>query len=258
MLLGNASSVAAGEYRVIATNSDGCSDTAGITVSYAPKPDLGADISRSKCPGFSYNLQLIYNEAGVAYSYLNGNFDPVANPAAVQTGIYQIIATNLTGCSDTVAVTITDNVKPVLGADTSVYHTCPGEFTNLLPLYTTTGLTAVWNTGNPSSVAPGTYRLVVTNNFGCTDTAFANVILETAVWKGTVSNNWHTEGNWSTNLVPSERTHVIIPAATPNICVIKNADGIAASIQVKTGATMQIINSHKLDIKGKCNTLPAN
>lgn len=32
--------------------------------------------------------------------------------------------------------------------------------------------------------------------------------------------------------VPTERTHLIIPAATPNACALKDANGIAASIQV--------------------------
>ena len=153
----------------------------------------------------------------------------------LDAGVYNVIGTNTNGCTDTLLITLNNNPKPNLGLSTTVYHICPGETSNLVPLYNTTGLTPVWNTVNTSSAPPGTYRLVVTNTFGCTDTAFANVVLEVARWTGTVSNNWHTAGNWDINKVPTLRTHVIIPTGTPNQCTISAADAEAASVQVRPG-----------------------
>jgi hypothetical protein len=178
-------------------------------------------------------------------------------PANIPNGTnYRVRLISSTGSfvGDTsVAITI---IKPNIGADTTVYHTCLGETTNLLPLYNTTGLTAVWNTANTSAAPPGIYRLVVTNTFGCTDTAFANVVLEVATWTGAASTDWHTAENWSINKVPGTKTHVIIPAGTLNPCFISTADGEAASVQSKTGGILQVVNNRKLLVTQKCLSLP--
>jgi hypothetical protein len=145
-----------------------------------------------------------------------------------------------------------------LGPDTTVALSCPGSTVSLLPLYNTTGLTAHWNTGNPSAAPLGNYRLDVTNGIGCKDTAFAQVSLIVAKWTGTISNDWHIAGNWNTNKIPDDKTHVIVSSVAPNPCVISNANAQAASVQVKNGATVNTINGKQLIIKGNCTTLPSN
>ncbi len=220
------------------------------------KPALGADVTGTFCTGASYDLTQHFTDNALTYSWFNQAFVAVNNPAAVLAGIYQVIGKNSFGCPDTAMVTITALPKPALGADTTVYHVCAGDRTNLLPLYNTTSLTAVWNTGNPSSVGPGNYRLIVTNSQGCKDTALANIILPTAVWTGTVSTNWHTAGNWDNGKVPDATTHVIISTAIPRICIISASDGMAASVQLKNGATLQQTNGRQLIINEKCAALP--
>ncbi|MEP7144353.1 MAG: hypothetical protein ABI707_15820 [Ferruginibacter sp.] len=148
--------------------------------------------------------------------------------------------------------------KPSLGPDTTIYHLCVGETSNLLPLYNTTGLTATWNTANTTAAPPGTYRLIGINSFGCPDTAFAFITLEVARWTGTVSNNWHTAANWNINKVPGNSTHVIIPAGTPFPCVLSTANGQAASIQLRNGASLTTNTSRQVNISGQCATLPPN
>ena len=116
----------------------------------------------------------------------------------------------------------------------------------------------MWNAGNPASVAPGNYRLVVTNSFGCTNTAFAFVKLEVAVWTGTVSSDWHNPANWNIAKVPTDKTHVIISGSVPNPCIISTANAQVASIQLRNGATVQAINNKIINVKGTCTSLPAN
>lgn len=145
-----------------------------------------------------------------------------------------------------------------LGLDTTVYLLCPGETTNLLPLYNTAGLTATWNAGNPSTVLPGTYSLIANNAANCPDTAFAIVKLETATWLGTISSDWHNPGNWNIGKVPTDKTHVIITGTTPNPCIISTGNAQAASIQVRNGGTVNAINNRLAEVSGKCLTLPAN
>ncbi len=243
-------------YRVRLTSSTGLfiGDTS-IAISIQ-KPNLGADIIRSKCLGFTYDLSSVYNTAGLTYTYFTQAFASIANPLAVETGVFQIVATNSDGCKDTAQVTVTNFVKPNLGSDTTLNHICAGETTNLNPLYKTTGLTVNWNTMNTIAASPGVYRLIVTNTSGCTDTAFANIVLEKATWTGTSSSNWHVAANWSTNKVPTLQTHVLIASGTPNSCSINTADGEAASIQIKPGAVLQVGSNRKLQITQKCTELP--
>ena len=222
------------------------------------KPNMGADLSRTYCMGRGYNLIPNFTDNALTYAYFDQSYVSLSRPDSVEAGTYQIIGTNSQGCKDTVMLTLNANPSPNLGADTTVYQSCVGETSDLNPLYNTTGLTAAWNTGNPAVVSPGIYRLIVSNGFGCTDTAFASVVLEVATWTGTVSSDWHTAGNWNIGKVPGNKTHVIIPASTPNPCIISNSNASAASIQLRGVAALQTMNNRTVDIKGACTTLPPN
>ncbi|MES2775445.1 MAG: hypothetical protein V4722_14820 [Bacteroidota bacterium] len=242
--------------RVRSTNPAFTGDTTGV-ISII-KPDLGADLTRTYCIGRGYNLMQNFTDGSLTYGYYTNAFVLLTRPDSVEAGVYQIIGTNSQGCKDTAMLTLTSNPTPNLGPDVFVYHDCLGETTNLNPLFNTSGLTVQWNTGNTNTAQPGVYRLIVTNAFGCTDTAFANIVLEVATWTGTVSSNWHTPGNWNINKVPTNKTHVIVATGTPNQCIVSTGNGEAASIQVRNGATVRTNSGRLVDVKGKCVTLPQN
>jgi hypothetical protein len=100
---------APGIYQLIATNNNGCADTATVNVSINARPALGADQAIEKCTDSTKNLTALFNTAGLTSSWtLGGN--AVANAAAVSVaGVYQLIAINSFGCADTATVTITNN-----------------------------------------------------------------------------------------------------------------------------------------------------
>jgi hypothetical protein len=149
-------------------------------------------------------------------------------------------------------------IKPrnFLGNDTSITIICSEERFNLLSLYNFSGITIAWNTAKPDSAFTGNFRAIGTTTGGCVDTAFALIKQEIAIWNGSVSNNWHTAANWNSNKVPDEITHVIIPAGTPNPCVISAADAKAVSVQGKINGNFSIINNRNLIISGRCVQLP--
>ncbi|MEO6253383.1 MAG: S8 family serine peptidase [Ferruginibacter sp.] len=151
-----------------------------MLVNFAARPNLGADKTASGCIGNSVNLTTQFNTTGLTTVWtLAGN--AVATPAAVSApGIYQLIATNTSGCADTASVTVTINGRPNLGAD-FVITKCTDSIVNLTTIFTTTGLTTAWTLGgnavaNPSAVtAAGAYQLIATNNFTCSDTALVTI-----------------------------------------------------------------------------------
>ena len=163
-------STGAGIDTLIVTNSSGCSDTAIVTVVIVPKPNLGKDTTVSICLGSFINIKKLYDTTGYTTKVWS-----TPKPDSAIAGTYTLIVGNSTGCKDTAIINVTNNPKPDLGKDTT-YKICAGTTTNLNTLYTTTGFaSAVWNTATPASAAPGTYTLIVTNSFGCKDTAIAIV-----------------------------------------------------------------------------------
>ncbi len=173
---------AAGIYQLIAANGFGCTDTALVTVTVNARPSLGNDTAVAICSGNAINLTSLYTTNGLTSNWTTGGI-AVSNPAAVSSaGSYQIIATNSSGCKDTALVSVTVNAKPAIGADKSI-SICPGFSADLTSQYSTTGLTSNWTlngttvTNVNAVTAAGNYRLIVTNGFGCSDTAFVTVTL---------------------------------------------------------------------------------
>lgn len=151
-----------------------------VLINFTPRPNLGADKTASICSPGTVNLTTQFTTAGLATNWtLAGN--AVANPAAVAvSGLYQLVATNNSGCADTATVNVSINPKPNLGNDIGIAK-CTDSTTNLTALFNTAGLTSNWTLAgnavtNPAAVSTaGTYQLIVTNTFTCADTA--NVII---------------------------------------------------------------------------------
>lgn len=165
-----------GTYQLIGLNSLGCgADTALLNLTLDPGVHFGPDQTITQCVSSPFNLTTLYNTTGMTTNWIfNGN--NVSNPSAViLNGIYTLIASNSTGCSDTVKVTLNLSVGPNLGANQTV-TICTGSSANLAALYSPGNTTHSWSFGGnsiPSPVAvstPGVYTLIATTINGCTDT----------------------------------------------------------------------------------------
>ena len=108
--------------------------------------------------------------------------------------------------------------------------------------------TLTWNfTGKPSNVYN---KLVFMFDFGTVGNGSANSTFYfddvnqvaqpfTANWTGSVSTNWNTAGNWSTNAVPTSTTEVIIPAGRPRYPLLQTTTTVK-SVLCANGATLSI------------------
>jgi hypothetical protein len=104
-----ASVTTSGIYQLTGTNNSGCADTALVNATFLPKPNVGADITVTKCTDSAFNLNTAFVTTGLNSAWtLNGT--SVANTATVNVpGTYRLIVTNTSGCSDTAFVTITND-----------------------------------------------------------------------------------------------------------------------------------------------------
>ncbi|MEN9569800.1 MAG: hypothetical protein RL172_1031 [Bacteroidota bacterium] len=181
LAVGNPAAVSnAGIYQIIASSTFGCKDTAQLIIIIAPKPNLGADKTVAICVGNTVNLTTQFAITNLTSNWTLGGAAVVTPTAVTQSGIYQLIAANTDGCTDTALVTVTFNPSPLLGIDKAVSF-CEGASINLTSVFVTTGLQTSWTLNGsvvttPTAVAAtGIYQLVVTNNFTCTDTALVEV-----------------------------------------------------------------------------------
>ncbi|HMJ47678.1 MAG TPA: SprB repeat-containing protein, partial [Ferruginibacter sp.] len=153
---------------VVTTPSATCSTTTVVTVN--PKPLLGLDKTLLICPGSTGNLTALYTTTGLTTSWTLAGI-PVANPAAITVaGVYRLIATNATNCSDTAFVTASINNLAVTASAANANCTSNGTVTvnasgGTLP-YTYNINNGTYQASNIFSVVPGNYTATVKDSNG--------------------------------------------------------------------------------------------
>lgn len=169
-----------GIYQLIVVNNFTCTDTALITLTVSPKPTLGGDTIINTCSGNSINLVGIYNTGNNTNVWSQNNM-PVNNISAINaSGVYQLITTATSGCTDTVLVTIVVNPNPVVVTNNPEAVCAPGaiDLTNTtITAGSSTGLTfTYWQDAmvtvpynNATSASSGTYYIKGTSDVGCFD-----------------------------------------------------------------------------------------
>lgn len=196
---------AVGTYTVklVATNSNGCSDSISKTVTVVPKTSAGFTISGAT--GCTNNRTISFNNTSTgtgntcSWDFGDGNISTSTSPAktyaAAGTYTIKLVVTNINGCKDSTIQIITFNAFPVaaisLASSTSATQCFNGNSFafNVSPV---SGVTYNWSFGdggistltNPtksySSVGDYTVKLVVTNSLGCKDSATTSVTVLTS------------------------------------------------------------------------------
>lgn len=153
-------------YTVVATDANGCTASANVTVTVNPLPNITVTPNQSICAGQSATLT-----AGGGQTY---NWNPTGNTTGTivvtpgSSTSYAVTGTNANGCSNTAFTTVTVNQNPVVNL--SNVFVCSGSTTTLNA--GNPGSTYIWSTGATTQTisvsAAGTYTVTVTNPSGCT------------------------------------------------------------------------------------------
>ena len=166
----------AGNYTVTVTDTNGCTDTATVTIA-EPASALSLTMSQVNvsCNGGNEGEGMVVPSGGTpGYTYVwsNGDLDSIANN--VTSGTYTVTVTDVNGCVETGSVTIT---QPTLltAVLTQINVSCNG-FNDGQATITPSGGTLpyiyLWSTGgtNPtdSNLVAGNYTITVTDSLGCT------------------------------------------------------------------------------------------
>ena len=162
----------AGTYTVTASAANGCSDTEVLSVTYQANTNPTFTPIAAICTGGAINLPTTSNNG------VNGSWSPAPNLNATTTYTF----TPNTGlCANTATMTVTVNPYPSI---TAVNDTiCAGSTGTITSQINLVGGTYTWvgsaNTLSNLSVTPANTNsyAVIYNLAGCTDTAFAQVIV---------------------------------------------------------------------------------
>jgi gliding motility-associated-like protein len=209
----------AGSYAVVVTNSNGCTNSASLTVSINPNTPVTASSNSPICEGDNLTMNV---SAGSSYSWTgpNGFTSSIQNPiitniTTASSGLYSVTVTNAcgTGTSNTqvqvgqkptagIAVTQTvicegDTVYLTANGGNSYYWYGPNSFNSILSNPTV---------NNFSGANAGAYYLVATNTDNCSDTTVVNLTLNESTCffipsvftpnnDGT-NDTWVIEGMW--------------------------------------------------------------
>ena len=158
---------APGTYSLTVTDSFGCVYNNAITVGALPAPQpqiLGDTVF---CNGSATALATVQDYA--AYNWSTG--DTTLAALATESGVYEVTATNVQGCTGTDSIQVEE--LPPLEVDLSIVNDdvlCEGDtvFARVEPSYASYD----WGQGVSGPVAPitqgGTYRVTVTDDQGCT------------------------------------------------------------------------------------------
>jgi len=155
-------------HTVTGTNSNGCMNTAQVTVVVNANPVVNAGTDQVVCQ----NANVVLSASGAStYSWNNGITNNVAFPA-VSTTTYTVTGTDVNGCTATDQVTVTINASPTVIASSVPTVICQGAS---IVLTGSGASTYTWNNGVTNGVAftpssTQTYTVTGTDAIGCTDT----------------------------------------------------------------------------------------
>ena len=186
----NSTTNATGTYQVIITNDKGCTAMATTLAIVNALPTAIISSNSPICVGASLNLNA---SGGTSYSWSGVNSftttlqNPVINSVSLSAnGNYQVTVTNANGCTAMATTSVVVNALPTAMASSNSLI-CSGTTLNLSASggvsYAWSGVNSFSSTlQNPSitsatTLATGTYQVMVTNAAGCTAIATTSAIV---------------------------------------------------------------------------------
>ena len=185
-----ATGLAAGVYTVTATDANGCTSTASVTITQ-PVAASATITSQTNvlCNGASTGAATASTTGGTSpYTFAWSNAATGATATGLAAGTYGVTSTDANGCTSTASVTITQPSAIVIPTLTSVTITCNGLSNGTLTAVPSGGVspyTYAWSNASTGATATGlavgTFTVTVTDANGCTQTKSKAMTQPTAV-----------------------------------------------------------------------------
>lgn len=232
------------------TTSDNIVNNGSVSVNGS----FSASLS-SLTPGTTYYVRAFQtNTQGTSY----GNtitFMTENSTTSVPTVTTQAVS-NITSSTATGNGSITNLGNPASITDYGVCWSSSNTTPTISDSYISNGTTT--STGDFTSSITGLtkntvyyVRAYATNSTG---TAYGSVVTfdNTHRWVGSISTDWNTTGNWSTNAVPATGDDIYFDSSPQNNCVL-DQDRSIGSLTNAQATYLTLLNGHKLTLSGALN-----
>lgn len=167
-----------GNYKLYVENQGNCRDSVEIYIEVNEKPKAEISYNNSLILCYGDSVTLVSSVVNDDYKYQWSDGSIAAQTTVSKSGIYKLIITNDAGCVDSseVEVFIAPELNVVINA--SKLYLCLNDS---LTLESNDRYSSYkWSTGDTNDFVriytPGIYKLTVSNQYGCTDSAEVEVI----------------------------------------------------------------------------------
>ena len=200
--------VTAGTYKVVITDSKGCSDSTTVTIS-EPNLLVASTVldSNASCNGYSNGGATASATGGTPpYTYAWDNGATVASLTGVTAGSYQVTVTDSNGCTAVSSISITEPNLLVASTVLDSNASCNGYSNGGATASATGGTppyTYAWDNGatvaSLTGVTAGSYQVTVTDSNGCTAVSSIsitepNLLVASTVLDSNASCNGYSNG----------------------------------------------------------------
>lgn len=177
------SNLPAANYTVTITDANGCTQTNSVVITEPAPLTLVVNPQPASCLGTTDGLLTAQPGGGVGgYSYLwNGLTPTTATVNNLPAGSYSVMVTDLNGCTISASAQITEPTALSLSTSTTPATCGVADGTaTVVAQGGTPGYQYLWTPGAATGSAPvnlpaGSYDVLVTDNNGCTASAFATI-----------------------------------------------------------------------------------
>ena len=186
---------AGGEYTVVGTAANGCSDTETIIIGQdagLPEVSINPPTATLTCSVNSVELTAVA-ESGIVFDW--GDVDPTN---ITEPGTYSVTATAPNGCQRAATATVAeDRVNPdvAITPPATTVLTCYNSYNNIpitLEATSTSGASLSWTNGTLDVTTPGHYSVTATASNDCESTAEIEITEDVAVPNVAIGNNSNT------------------------------------------------------------------
>jgi gliding motility-associated-like protein len=186
--------LSAGTYTVLITDANGCTASAGGTVTQPAAPLEGTiTVTDVLCYGEATgSVNLTVSGGTPTYTFLWSNGSITEDLSDVTEGTYTVTVTDANGCTLIVSETVTQPDAPLTGTVTITNVSCFGGNDGAVDLVVTGGTQPyafAWSNGavteDISGLTAGTYSVIITDQNSCVTTVIVTVTQPAAPLSGT-------------------------------------------------------------------------
>lgn len=180
----SANNLPAGTYTVAVTNPSGCTSTSSITISQPPVLTSTISVTTTSCIGNTGTATVNVSGGVMPYSYSwSSNVSSSAGASGLGAGIYDVLIKDANQCENRLQAVIVRASPPVASIQ-STQPSCHGQSdgsisitaTGGTPAYSYFWIPSVSSSSSAANLPEGSYKVIVTDNKGCTDTVSTQLI----------------------------------------------------------------------------------